>query len=120
MDGNNSQEEELSRLLADEYASRILSATYGRSMSVQQISRDCNIPIAVTYRRVSKMEDVGLVKCVGHEEVYRGKKVSYYRCAVKVAKVTFSDGKFSVEVDWIPPADLIMKAEGEMERAVSP
>ncbi len=120
MDGNNTHDDRLSMLLADEYASRILSATYNRSMSVQQLSHDCNIPIAVTYRRVSLMEDVGLVKCVGHEEVYRGKKVSYYRCDVKVAKVTFCEGKFSVEVDWMPSTDLTMNSIGMTEKAASP
>jgi DNA-binding HxlR family transcriptional regulator len=111
MDGNIEHEEELSRLIADEYAGKILSATYKKPMSVQQISRSCNIPIAVAYRRVAKMEETGLLRCVGYEEVYRGKKVSYYQCAVHVAKVTFSDGKFIVEVDWLPETDLVHKGE---------
>ena len=115
--GNISQDEELSRLIADEYASRILRATFEHPLSVQQLSRLCNIPIAVAYRRVGRMEEAGLVKCVGQEEVYRGKKVNYYRCAVKVAKVTFSNGSFSVEIDWIPDADLTMNVTLEAQKA---
>jgi hypothetical protein len=88
MEGNEFRDEELSRLISDEYAGKILSATYKHPMSVQQISRGCSIPIAVAYRRVAKMEERGLIKCVGYEEVYRGKKVSYYECAVNMAMVT--------------------------------
>jgi hypothetical protein len=115
MDGNISREEEMSRLIADEYAGKVLTATYRNPMSVQQISRACNIPIAVAYRRVAKMEEFGLVRCVGYEEVYRGKKVSYYQCAVNMAKVTFADGKFNVEVDFLPDSkmDRVGEAAGK-------
>jgi hypothetical protein len=111
MDGNISRDEELSRLIADEYAGKILTATFRHPMSVQQISRSCGIPIAVAYRRVAKMEDFALVKCVGYEEVYRGKKVSYYQCAVNVAKVTFADGKFNVEIDFLPDSEMVHVGE---------
>lgn len=111
MDGNVSRDEELSRLIADEYAGKILSATYRNPMSVQQISRSCNIPIAVAYRRVAKMEELLLIKCVGYEEVYRGKKVSYYQCAVNVAKVTFAGGRFNVEVDFLPESEMVHVGE---------
>ncbi len=111
MDGNVSREEELSRLIADEYAGKILSATYKNPMSVQQMSRACDIPIAVAYRRVAKMEEYGLLRCVGYEEVYRGKKVSYYQCAVNVAKVTFADGKFNVEVNFLPDGEMVRVGE---------
>ncbi len=117
MDEQFSSDEELSRLIADEYAGKILSATFKNAMSVQQISRCCQIPIAVAYRRVAKMEDLNLLKCVGYEEVYRGKKVSYYQCAVNVAKVTFSDGKFIVEVDRVPEGELMHRRETIAEKA---
>lgn len=106
MEVNESRDEELSRLISDEYAGKILSATYRHPMSVQQISRECAIPIAVAYRRVAKMEEHCLVKCVGYEEVYRGKKVSYYECAVNMAKVIFSAGKFDLEIDFLPESEL--------------
>ncbi len=106
MDAIEFRDEELSRLISDEYAGKILSATYKHPMSVQQISRGCAIPIAVAYRRVAKMEEYGLVKCVGYEEVYRGKKVSYYECAVNMAKVIFAAGKFDVEIDFLPESEL--------------
>jgi hypothetical protein len=116
MDGSGSRDDELSRLIADDYAGKILTATYRNPMSVQQISRTCNIPIAVAYRRVAKMEEFSLVKCVGYEEVYRGKKVSYYQCAVNVAKITFSSGRFNVEVDPLPESEMVHVGEPSAER----
>jgi predicted transcriptional regulator len=111
MEGATPQEESISRLIADEYAGRILSATHMSPMSVQNISRVCGIPIAVAYRRVSKMENVGLLRCVRQEEVFRGKKVKYYQCAVRVIRLIFMDGHFKIEVEWLPEEELIMQPE---------
>lgn len=111
MDRTISRDEELSRLIADEYAGKILTATFKNPMSVQQVSRTCGIPIAVAYRRVAKMEELGLLKCVGYEEVYRGKKVSYYQCAVNVAKVTFAGGKFNVDIEFMPESEMVHVGE---------
>lgn len=96
----------LIKLVADEYASKILRATYGRALSVQQISKQCSIPIAVAYRRVGILEKAGLLRCVRQEEVFRGKKVRYYQCAVKMVKVVFCDAQFMVEVAWLPDEEL--------------
>jgi hypothetical protein len=112
MEGNELRDEELSRLISDEYAGKILVATFKNPMSVQQISRECAIPIAVAYRRVGKMEERGLVKCVGYEEVYRGKKVSYYQCAVNMAKVTFADGRFNLEINFMPESEFAHVGNG--------
>lgn len=84
--------------MADDYAGKIMSATYGKAMSIQELSRLCEIPIAVAYRRVGKMEKIGLVKCVREEEAYRGKKVRYYMCAVDTLQLSFERGRFTVQV----------------------
>lgn len=111
MEGTNPQEEAISRLMADEYAGKILSTTHRSPMSVQNISRVCGIPIAVAYRRVSKMEGIGLLKCVRQEEVFRGKKVRYYQCAVKVLRLIFMEGYFRIEVEWLPEDEFIVQPE---------
>ncbi len=90
------------RLLADEYAGRILSATFDEPRSIQQVSRLCNIPIAVAYRRVATMEELGLIRCVREDESYRGKKVKLYSCAVRYVQLAFQDGKMSAACDPLP------------------
>ena len=111
---NETYDEELSHLIADEYAGKILAATYNQPMPVQQISKDCGIPIAVAYRRMSKMEELGLVRCVGFKEVYRGKKVSYYQCAIHIARVIFSEGMFKVDIDFLQDSDMIRIGDYQM------
>jgi hypothetical protein len=91
-------EEELCRFMGDEYASKIMSATYGRPLSIQQISEICEIPIAVAYRRVGKMASVGLLVCVRVVEVFRGKKEKYYACAVETLQYAFEKGSFSCKM----------------------
>ena len=97
---------QISRLISDEYAASILRATYQHPMSVQQLSRKCDIPIAVAYRRIGEMEEIGLVRCVRQEEVYRGKKVKFFSCAVRLVKYSFEQGDFSIEVDWLSDEEL--------------
>jgi predicted transcriptional regulator len=57
------------------------------------------------------MERSGLVKCVRKEEVYRGKKVKFYSCAVRLVKYSFDGGDFSIEVDWFPEEELESRRE---------
>ncbi|MGD1061465.1 MAG: helix-turn-helix domain-containing protein [Methanomassiliicoccales archaeon] len=90
------------RLLADEYAERILSATFVEPKSIQQISRLCDIPIAVAYRRVATMEELCLIRCVREDESYRGKKVKLYSCAVRSLQLAFSEGEMSAVYDPLP------------------
>ena len=90
------------RLLADEYAGRILSATFDEPRSIQQISRICDIPIAVAYRRVARMEGLGLIRCAREDESYRGKKVKLYSCAVRSLQLAFRDGKLTAAYDPMP------------------
>jgi hypothetical protein len=85
-------EEEICRFMADDYASKIMSATYGKPLSIQQISDICEIPIAVAYRRVRRMDSIGLLACVSEVQVYRGKKERYYTCAVDFLQYSFDKG----------------------------
>jgi predicted transcriptional regulator len=98
MDVGIQHEEQLSRLMADDYAWKILSATYGKAMSIQQISRECEIPIAVAYRRVGKMEEIGLVKFVKEGETYRRKKIRYYTCAIDALQLSFIKGQVTLDI----------------------
>jgi predicted transcriptional regulator len=90
----------LSRLLADEYSGRILSLTFTQPRSVQEVCALSGIPIAVAYRRMNALESAGLVKCLRTEVSPSGKKCKYYLCQVDVARLTFREGRFEVEVEW--------------------
>lgn len=90
----------LSSLLADEYSGRILSLTFSQPRSVQEVCLLSGIPIAVAYRRMNALEVAGLVKCLRTEVSPNGKKCKFYLCQVDVARLTFREGRFEVEVEW--------------------
>jgi len=90
----------LSRLLADEYSGRILSLTFSQPRSVQEICALSGIPIAVAYRRMIALEASGLIKCLRTDVSPTGKRCKYYICQVDVARLTFKEGRFEVEVEW--------------------
>lgn len=110
MNGPSHHYDEICRFMADEYVSKVMSATYGRPLSIQQISEICEIPIAVAYRRVSKMASIGLLAFIKEVEVYRGKKERYYICAVDELRYTFNKGTFTCQMHPIAyPTDLQME-----------
>lgn len=96
-----SKEQIISKMLADEYGAKILSATFTKPLPVQEISRACDIPIAVAYRRVMQMEEAGLLKANSVDERKRGRKVKYYSCNVSAINFSFKDGHFHIEIDWL-------------------
>ncbi len=109
MESQSPQEDDITRLIGDEYVERILTVTHRNPMTTQDLSKTCGIPIAVAYRRVNNLERLGLLRCVAREEVprTRGKKVGYYQCAVRALKVTFVDGRFLTELELLPEEDMI-------------
>jgi hypothetical protein len=109
MEAEAPQTNDITRLMGDEYVERILSTTHRNPMTAQDLSRVCGIPIAVAYRRIGNLKRTGLLKCVAQEEVprARGKKVSYYQCAVRTLKVTFVEGRFLTELELLPEEDMI-------------
>ncbi len=63
--------------------------------------------LAVAYRRVRRMVDLGLLACVKERKVYRGKTERYYLCAVEELRYTFNKGTFSYHMSpAIYPNDL--------------
>jgi hypothetical protein len=91
-------EEEICRFMADEYAAKVMCATYGKALSIQQISESCEIPVAVAYRRVKKMVSLGMLNCVKEQTAYRGKKERFYLCAVDTLKYSFVHGAFTCQI----------------------
>jgi hypothetical protein len=97
-------DEALCRFVADEYVSKVLSATYGRALSIQQISETCRIPIAVAYRRVRRMASIGLLHCAKEESGVSGRTTRYYICAVDLVRYTFERGAFYCQMRPLTPS----------------
>ena len=87
------REKDISRLLTDEYAERILVATQEHPRSVQEISDKYDIPIAACYRKIRTLEEVGLIQCVDRILTQKGKRKNLYTSCLRNAYIFFENGK---------------------------
>jgi len=94
------REKDISRLLTDEYAERILVATQNDPRSVQEISDRYNIPIAACYRKIHELEEAGFLKVAEIVTTPKGKTMKMYRSLLKSAVLVYEAGAFRVKFEF--------------------
>jgi len=99
----------LLRAMADEYSLKILMALIDKADSVNNISRINDIPIATAYRRVSELQEAGLLVIERGVLTDDGKRYDLYRSAVRSMQISFRRGE--IEIDVIPNKDSVGKLE---------
>ncbi len=99
----------LLRAMADEYSLKILMALIDKADSVNNISRINDIPIATAYRRVSELQEAGLLVIERGVLTDDGKRYDLYRSAVRSMQISFRSGE--IEIDVIPNKDAVGKLE---------
>lgn len=89
---------EVLRLLDDEYARAILTATSGTPMSAKELTAAIDASPPTVYRRVDDLKAAGLLL---EELQYEasGHHYGVYRPAVDRVSVSFEDGEYTVRVD---------------------
>jgi len=100
------REKDISRLLTDEYAERILVATQRNARSVQEISDHHDIPIAACYRKIHELEDAGFLKCSEIVTTPKGKTMKLYRSQLQSAMLVYEGGVFKVKFEFDGDRDL--------------
>jgi len=91
---------EASKIITDEYAAKILVATYKKPMTAIELSRKLDIPIAACYRRLKTLESMKLVTCVERRLTQKGKRISVYQSLLKNAYIFFENGKMRVRLEF--------------------
>lgn len=94
------REKDISRLLTDEYAERILVATQAQSRSVQEISDRYDIPIAACYRKIHELEGAGFLRVAEIVTTPKGKTMKLYRSLLRSAQLVYEEGVFRVKFDF--------------------
>jgi predicted transcriptional regulator len=90
-------EDELLALLDDEYARAILVELTTEPMSVSELCTTCEISDPTAYRRLDRLQEVGLV--TAKQEVDPdGHHYKCYVATVDEVTVTFDDGSYKVTV----------------------
>src|SRR5947209_13535872 len=85
------REKDVSRLLTDEYAERILVATQVTSRSVQEISDKYDIPIAACYRKIQNLEEAGLLNVAETVTTPKGKTMKLYPSLLRSAQIVYQE-----------------------------
>src|SRR3989441_9830998 len=94
------REKDVSRLLTDEYAERILVATQITSRSVQEISDKYDIPIAACYRKIHKLEEAGFLNVAQLVTTPKGKTMKLYRSLLQSAQLLYEEGIFHAQFEF--------------------
>ncbi|MEW5937874.1 MAG: ArsR family transcriptional regulator [Candidatus Thermoplasmatota archaeon] len=87
---------EASRIIADEYSTKILIATHLRPKNAVELSQNLSIPIAACYRRINTLEKLGLLVCVGRSLTQKGKRIRNYLSQLKDASIFLEEGQLKV------------------------
>ena len=88
----------ISNLISDKYVSKILMSTFKIPKSVQAISTAYDIPIAVCYRKVRQLEDLGFLRCTGTKLNGNGKRIKLFQSQILNAHFFLERGKFRARV----------------------
>ena len=84
--------------LADEYSRKILLSAIPAPKSVEDMSRENDIPLSTCYRRVHELLDAQILVVEKIILTQEGKKYELLRSAYKAMTVSFENGAMKVDV----------------------
>lgn len=97
---NQSQNVELVHFLISPQVLGILSVTGRRSMTVNDIARQLNLPLATCYKLVEQMVEFGLMARVGTTRTSSRGRAANYTSSLKSVTVSMVDMQIDATVTW--------------------
>ena len=85
------------KTFADKFARRIMTSTYKRPKSAQQLSDELRIPLPTCHRKLREMEKYELVKFREVDSTKKGHLVKLYSCEWENSSLVFEDGEFKFQ-----------------------
>jgi len=89
-------ERNLVKVMGDPDCLFIISSCIKSASFVQEISRRHAIPIAVCYRKVNNLVEMGILNRTGHIISPRGKRIYQYRAVLENTTLQFLDNRVEV------------------------
>jgi hypothetical protein len=83
--------------LADEYSRKIILSAIPKAKSVEDMSRENDIPLSTAYRRIHELLDAQLLVVERIIVTPDGKKYELLRSAYRAINVTFDGGAMKVD-----------------------
>ncbi|SFC69375.1 Helix-turn-helix domain-containing protein [Halobiforma haloterrestris] len=96
--GGSSDSAEIFQILADEYARKILLAADHGPKTAKTLSEECDASLTTIYRRVSKLQDYGLIE-EHHTVDDDGSHRSKFETSLEELHVEISDGQLSLTME---------------------
>lgn len=101
--------ERLEQIPFDLEDEKVLLSTLNQSMNIQQISALVKIPLVSCYKKVRRMEELGLLRRVRVKVINkpRRKRIGYYRTNLKRVRLYMDEGrlKLGIEFKQLMPSD---------------
>ena len=91
------------RAVLDSYAFRILMATSEAECSAFDLSRRFGIPIVACYRRLRKLEDLGVIAATRTTTATAGHPIQLFRSHLRSARIRFEDGRLWAQIEFARP-----------------
>ena len=107
---DNIQALEIVKAFSDTYSRRIVLCLLTKSLTVEEISAEKQIPVSTCYRRVRELERAGILKADNHIIWKNGKKYISYKTSFKNASIDFDLGEITVDI--VPNVDPSEKLMG--------
>ncbi|APW98400.1 transcriptional regulator [Halobiforma lacisalsi AJ5] len=95
---SSSDSAEIFQILADEYARKILLAADHGPKTAKTLSEECDASLTTIYRRVSKLQDYGLIE-EHHTVDDDGSHRSKFETSLEELHVEISDGQLSLTME---------------------
>ena len=83
--------------LADEYSRKIILSAIPKAKSVEDMSRENDVPLSTCYRRVHELLDAQILVVEKIVVTPEGKKFELLRSAYRAVNVTFDGGVMKVD-----------------------
>ncbi len=88
----------VSSLLADEYILQILTATWSRALTVEEISKKFDIPIATCYRKIRELEKRNMITCSERIVTREGRSRKKFQSTTNSISIVFHNGELRVDL----------------------
>lgn len=98
---------EVVKVLSDEYSRKIVLSIISRSLPIEEIAKEQQIPISTCYRRIHELLSYGLVRMDKTVIQTDGKKFVCYRASFKNASISMESGE--LKVDLVPNKEVSEK-----------
>ena len=95
---NGSTAKDILSILTDESSLQMLELLDKKELSVRVISSTLDMPISSTYKKIKRLESVGLVRITKVIRTLDGMDESFYTLSTKQITVTYKSNRLSFDI----------------------